>query len=197
LISKEEITPEQLLAAYARGYFPMAKSKDDPELYWFSPDMRGVIPLEGFRVPRSLAKDLCKNPFEVRVDIAFREVIAACGERQDTWINENILRLYTALYDRGFAHSVECWRNGKLVGGLYGLALGGAFFGESMFSLESNASKAALIALVERLKTAGYVLLDAQYTNEHLRQFGIIGMPKAEYLEKLREALTVMPEPLA
>ncbi len=194
---KNSITPEQLLAAYAGGYFPMAENKDSAELYWFSPEMRGIFPLDAFHVPRSLAKFLKDEPFEIRVDTAFAEVIGACAGRDSTWINDDIVQLYTQLAQKGFAHSVECWRGDVLAGGLYGVALGGAFFGESMFSREPNASKAALVALVEKLKAAGYVLLDAQYVNEHLVQFGIMEIPKAEYLQRLEKALKARPGKLA
>jgi leucyl/phenylalanyl-tRNA--protein transferase len=189
-------TTDQLLAAYASGYFPMAENRDDPEIHWFYPEARGIIPLDNFHVPQSLAKFIKKKPFEITTDQAFPEVIAACAERDDgTWINDTILKLYNELAQKGFAHSVECWREGKLVGGLYGVALGGAFFGESMFSREENASKVALVHLVQLLKTAGYALLDAQYVNEHLKQFGIIEIPREEYLERLQEALKIIPQP--
>jgi leucyl/phenylalanyl-tRNA---protein transferase len=190
----EKPTPEQLLAAYANGYFPMAESRDAKELYWFYPEKRGILPLEHFHVPAKLAKFIKAKSFTVTVNNAFAEVIAACAAREDTWINDEIITLYNTLYAKGFAHSVECWQEDKLVGGLYGVALAGAFFGESMFSRTTNASKVALVHLVELLKKSGYRLLDTQYVNEHLKQFGIVEIPRKEYLEKLKEALKVRPD---
>jgi len=188
-----------LLAAYANGYFPMALEKDDPELYWFSPTERGVLPIEGFNVPRGLARAMKKYDYTVTVDADFEAVIRACGtitrHRQDTWINEEIIQLYTALHRMGHAHSVETWSGGKLVGGLYGVSLGGAFFGESMFSRASEASKIALVTLVDILREAGYQLLDTQYVNDHLKQFGIEAVPKRRYMTKLENALNASPNP--
>ncbi len=193
------LTPEMLLVAYANGYFPMAMAKDDPELYWFSPEERGVLPLEGFNIPRGLKRATREHDFTLRVDTAFEEVIRACGtltkERRETWINEEIVQLYTALFEMGFAHSVETWRGGKLVGGLYGISLGGAFFGESMFSRAPEASKVALVTLVEILREAGYQLLDTQYVNDHLKQFGVEGWSKKRYKTKLEKALNASPNP--
>jgi leucyl/phenylalanyl-tRNA---protein transferase len=191
----EKLTGELLLQAYANGYFPMAESRDAKQLYWFYPEKRGVIPLEEFHVPATLAKFLRKNPFTVTVDKAFPGVIRACAERhEDTWINDEIIALYCTLHEQGFAHSVECWENDMLVGGLYGVALAGAFFGESMFSKKPNASKVALVHLVKLLKNAGYTLLDTQYVNDHLKQFGVMEIPREEYLEKLQAALRVTPQ---
>lgn len=193
------LTPEMLLAAYANGYFPMALEKDDPELYWFSPTERGVLPIEGFNVPRGLARAMKKYDYTVTVDADFEAVIRACGtitrHRQDTWINEEIIQLYTALHRMGHAHSVETWSGGKLVGGLYGVSLGGAFFGESMFSRASEASKIALVTLVDILREAGYQLLDTQYVNDHLKQFGVEAVPKRRYMTKLENALNASPNP--
>ncbi len=195
LLRAKTITWELLLAAYASGYFPMAENRDDPEIHWFYPEQRGIIPLDDFHVPQSLAKFIRKNPFEITTDKAFPEVIKACAERDDgTWINDTILRLYCELWEKGFAHSVECWRDGKLMGGLYGVALGGAFFGESMFSRATGASKVALVHLVQLLETAGYRLLDTQYVNEHLKQFGVIEIPREDYLKRLEAALAITPE---
>ena len=186
---------ELLLNAYASGYFPMADNHNTLEIHWFYPEQRGIIPLETFHVPQSLAKFIRKNPFEITTDTVFPEVIQSCAEREDgTWINDTILKLYCQLHEKGFAHSVECWRNGKLAGGLYGVALGGAFFGESMFSRETNASKAALVHLVQLLKSNGYHLLDTQYVNDHLKQFGVIEIPRDDYLQRLKEALAVTPQ---
>lgn len=197
-MSDPEVTWEFLLAAYANGYFPMADTKDSEVLHWMYPEMRGILPLDNFHIPRSLAKFIRKSPFRITTDTAFPEVIRACAEttpgRRETWINAPIIKLYTELWQNGFAHSVECWQGTELVGGLYGVAIASAFFGESMFSRASNASKVALVYLVELLKNAGYILLDAQFTNEHLLQFGIIEIPRADYLERLANALQIMPE---
>ena len=188
-----EITPEVLLKAYACGIFPMAESADDPGLFWVEPELRGIIPLDGFHVPKRLARTMRKNAFDVRFDTAFAAVIDGCAEatpnRRETWINRRIRDLYIALHRRGNAHSVECWREGHLVGGLYGVSLGAAFFGESMFSRVPDASKVALVHLVERLRDRRYRLLDTQYSNEHLKQFGVIEVPRADYAEMLEDAL--------
>lgn len=189
-----KITADTLLAAYADGYFPMAKSRDDPQLYWFHPEQRGVLPLETFHVPVRLARFMRKRPFTVTVDKAFADVIRACAVREDTWINNTIIALYCELHERGFAHSVECWREDTLVGGVYGVALGGAFFGESMFSRTTNASKVALVHLVELLKKTGYRLLDTQYVNDHLKQFGAEEIAREEYMRRLDEALNAPPQ---
>jgi leucyl/phenylalanyl-tRNA--protein transferase len=194
------LTADQLLIAYAQGYFPMAQGRDGKKLNWYDPELRGVLPLESFHVPRSLRKFLRVCPYEVRVDTAFEAVIRACADmrtaaRNDTWINDEIIQLYCELAARGHAHSVECWAGGALMGGLYGVSLGGAFFGESMFSHAENASKVALVHLVERLKRAGYTLLDTQYVNEHLLQFGVLEIARADYLALLANALKVSPSP--
>lgn len=195
----EPLTPQMLLAAYANGYFPMALEKDDPELYWFSPEERGVLPLDTFHVPKSVKKALADQRFTLKVDTAFEQVIRACGtltaSRDETWINEEIVQLYTALHRMGHAHSVESWHEGELVGGLYGISLGGAFFGESMFSRRPEASKVALVTLVEVLREAGYQLLDTQYVNEHLKQFGVEAISKRRYMTKLEKALSASPNP--
>lgn len=199
MTQNEPLTPDMLLAAYANGYFPMALNKDDPELYWFSPEERGVLPLDTFNIPRGLARAMKKHDYIITVDTAFGEVIRACGtltnERDETWINENIVQLYTALFEMGHAHSVEVWQEEKLIGGLYGVSLGGAFFGESMFSRAADASKMALVRLVEILRAAGYELLDTQYVNDHLKQFGVEAWPKERYMTKLENALSASPNP--
>ena len=188
-----EITPELLLRAYSIGLFPMADSADDPELFWVEPDIRGVIPLDAFHVSRSLAKTIRRNPFDIRYDTAFNAVVAACAaaapDRPSTWINAKIKSLYSTLHRMGHAHSVEAWAGGELVGGLYGVSLGAAFFGESMFSRRTDASKICLVHLVERLKTKGFRLLDTQFTTEHLKTFGAIDVPKADYEDMLANAL--------
>jgi leucyl/phenylalanyl-tRNA--protein transferase len=187
------IQPELLVSAYASGWFPMAM--EDGEIRWFSPDPRGVIPLDRFHVPQRLARIRRQGRFTEEIDRAFEAVIRACAEierdRDDpgTWITEEIIESYCALHDRGIAHSVETWRNGRLVGGLYGVTLGGAFFGESMFHREANASKVALMALVDRLRARGYTLLDTQWTTAHLEQFGAIEMPRYAYLKQLEKSL--------
>lgn len=189
-----EITPELLLRAYSIGLFPMADSADDPELFWVEPDMRGVIPLDEFHVSRSLAKTIRQKPFDIRFDTAFDAVLAACAEaapdRPSTWINKKIKSLYGTLHRMGHAHSVEAWEGDRLVGGLYGVSLGAAFFGESMFSRRTNASKICLVHLVERLRERGFRLLDTQFTTEHLKTFGAIDVPKIDYEDMLANALT-------
>ncbi len=194
------ITPEILLSAYAKGYFPMAASQYDKELHWFYPQRRGIIPLDGFHVSGSLAKFLHKHPFEIRFNHDFAATIKACADirtpaRRDTWINHTIISLYTALHSQGHAHSMECYKNNVLVGGLYGVSLGGAFFGESMFSKVSGASKVALVHLVELLRDSSFELLDTQYVNEHLKQFGVIEITRADYLRRLEKALNASPNP--
>jgi leucyl/phenylalanyl-tRNA--protein transferase len=191
-----EIDVNDLLRAYAYGIFPMAESADSDELLWFEPVMRGLIPLEGFHVSSRLRRTVRQDRFELSHDIAFREVMMACAGnsrtgRETTWINRRILDLYTELHRHGFAHSVETWRDGRLVGGLYGVSLGGAFFGESMFSLETDASKVALVHLVARLRFGGYRLLDTQWLTAHLSQFGAFEVPKTKYRRLLQEALEV------
>jgi leucyl/phenylalanyl-tRNA--protein transferase len=189
-----EITPHLVLRAYAEGLFPMAESASADELFWYDPDHRGILPLDRFHVPRRLERTLRQERFEVRFDTAFPAVILACAAehpgRASTWINRDIVRLYCQLHELGFAHSVESWEQDELVGGLYGVALGGAFFGESMFSRRSNASKVALVHLVDRLRAGGFVLLDTQFVTEHLRQFGAVEIPRAEYRRRLDQALT-------
>lgn len=188
-----EITPEILLRAYSVGIFPMAESADDPTLHWVEPHRRGIIPLDGFHVPKRLARTIRSGTFEIRIDHDFDAVIAACAApgrgRENTWINERIRGLYRALFDLGHCHTVETWRDGRIAGGLYGISLGAAFFGESMFSVERDASKVALAHLVERLRHGGFVLLDTQFTTEHLRRFGATDIGRKEYQRRLDEAL--------
>ncbi len=176
-----------LIHAYRNAIFPMAM--DDGEIAWFSPDPRTIIPLDTFHVPHGLRRTLKKGLFEIRVDSAFREVMAGCAEREETWINEEITESYVELHRRGCAHSVEAWQDGRLVGGLYGVALGGAFFGESMFHTVTDASKVALHALVERMLTRGFTLLDTQWTTAHLRTFGALEIPRSVYLQLLAASL--------
>ena len=187
------LTPALLLRAYAEGIFPMAESRDDPALYWVSPEKRGVIPLNGFHVPRRLARVVKSDRFTVTHDAAFRDVMRACAAPRpghpQSWINEEIIRLYTALHVAGHAHSMECWRGGELAGGLYGVHLGAAFFGESMFSRQTDASKVALVHLVATLKLGGFRLLDAQFLTPHLARFGAVEITRESYLEDLRTAM--------
>ncbi|HEV7372498.1 leucyl/phenylalanyl-tRNA--protein transferase [Arenibaculum sp.] len=189
----EELTPTLLLRAYAVGVFPMAEDADSPELYWFDPERRGILPLDGFHVPRRLLRTVRRRHFEVTVDRGFEDVIRACAEpapdRPKTWINAEILRLYLELHALGHAHSVECRLDGRLVGGLYGVSLGGAFFGESMFSRVTDASKVALVHLVARLRRNGYALLDTQFVTGHLRQFGALEIPRHLYRARLAPAV--------
>ncbi len=190
-----ELTPSLVLRAYAMGIFPMAESKDAETVYWIDPDLRGIMPLEAFHVPRRLKRTIRQGRFEIRCDHDFDAVIDACAEtgtrRNDTWINPEVRRLFRALHAMGLVHTVECWREGRLVGGLYGLALGGAFFGESMFSRERDASKVALVHLAARLAHGGFTLLDSQFITEHLSQFGAIEIPREEYRDRLDEAVAV------
>lgn len=170
------------------------------EIRWYSPDPRGIIPLDGFHASRRLARLVRQGRFAIRVDTDFQAVIRACAERQDedgTWIDDEILDSYCSLHDRGLAHSIETWQDDQLVGGLYGVAIGGAFFGESMFHRATDASKVALVALVERLRARGFVLLDTQWLTDHLTQFGAIEIPRRRYLRLLEAALTVEPAPFS
>lgn len=196
--SAAAIAVDELIKAYALGYFPMARARDDDHAVWVLPDERGVLPLEAARAPRRLKRLLRAEPFEIRIDTAFPAVIEACAaetkNRPDTWINDAIVEAYTELHYRGLAHSVECWRDDALVGGLYGVALGAAFCGESMFSREANASKIAFLYLVAILKRGGFHFIDAQFYNEHLAQFGLIAVPNTEYQNMLRTALASRAE---
>ncbi|MEM6762750.1 MAG: leucyl/phenylalanyl-tRNA--protein transferase [Pseudomonadota bacterium] len=188
-----EITPEVLLKAYACGIFPMAESADDPGLYWIEPERRGVLPLEGFHVPRRLARLVRQERFTIKIDNDFDGVLAGCAApapgRQRTWINARIRQLYSNLFEMGQAHSVEAWLDGALVGGLYGVRLRGAFFGESMFSDMRDASKVALVHLAALLKSGGFKLLDAQFITDHLMQFGADEISRRAYQVALDEAL--------
>lgn len=187
------LTADQILRAYALGVFPMARQHDDPKLYWVDPEKRGILPLKDFHLPRSLKKVLKHGTFEMKIDTAFDQVLDLCAEstarRPETWINAEIVRLFTDLHHAGLAHSVESWQDGKLVGGLYGLSLGSAFFGESMFSRATDASKAALAYLAALMKKGGYTLLDTQFVTDHLAQFGAVEIPRRDYLRMLAQAL--------
>ncbi len=188
-----ELQPELLLQAYAVGVFPMAEGRHDPRLFFVDPDKRGIIDLDRFHIPRSLRKTVRRRPFEVVCNRAFIDTIDGCAaatqKRPDTWINPEIRRLYIALHERGHAHSVECWCDGELVGGLYGVTLGGAFFGESMFSRATDASKVALVHLVARMRARGFTLLDTQFITDHLKQFGAEEIPRDDYRDLLAQAI--------
>lgn len=188
---RHALTPHLLVMAYRAGFFPMAESREGP-LAWFSPDPRGIIPLETFRISRSLRRVVQKGTFTVRVDSVFEQVMRACAEREETWISEEIIEAYTALHTLGFAHSVECWQGDRLAGGLYGVAIGAAFFGESMFSRTRDASKVALVHLVVRLRARGYLLLDTQWLTPHLERFGALEIPRSRYMALLTKAVTAV-----
>ncbi len=188
-----ELTPDLLLRAYATGLFPMAESAEDPELFWVDPERRGILPLDSLHIPRRLKKTLRQGRFEVTADRDFLGVLRGCAERtpnrKSTWINAEIIRLYAALHAMGAAHSIECWHEERLVGGLYGVALGGAFFGESMFSRITDASKVGLIHLVARLRRGGFTLLDTQFVTAHLARFGAVEISRRVYRKRLDAAL--------
>jgi leucyl/phenylalanyl-tRNA--protein transferase len=188
-----KLDPQVLLAAYSTGVFPMSEAADDPAVYWVRPDVRGIIPLDAFYIPSSLARTIRRRKFEVRINTAFGAVMQGCaestGERPLTWINQPIYDGYNALFQMGHCHSVEAWADNQLVGGLYGVTLGGVFFGESMFSRQTDASKVCLVALVERLKARDFKLLDTQFTTDHLKRFGAIDVPRKQYEKLLSSAL--------
>jgi leucyl/phenylalanyl-tRNA--protein transferase len=187
--SAVEIIPSDLLLyAYCNAMFPMAESREGP-LYWYSPDPRAILPLDGLKVSRSLHQVLKKNLFDVRVNTAFEDVIRACAEREDTWISEQIVQSYLELHRLGYAHSVESWKDNKLAGGLYGVTMGAAFFGESMFHSVRDASKVALVFLVERLRERGFELLDTQFITPHLARLGGVEISKDEYIARLKQAI--------
>lgn len=190
-----EITPELIIRAYRAGIFPMSEDAEDENLFWVSPEMRGIIPLDGFHISTSLRKAIRKSGFTVKVDTDFDAIIQGCAtvgaDRDTTWINRTIRQVYGELFRRGVAHTVEVWDGPELVGGLYGLAIGGAFFGESMFHRRTNASKIAMAHLVERLNAGGFVLLDTQFVTDHLTSLGGIEIPRAQYEERLAQALLI------
>jgi leucyl/phenylalanyl-tRNA--protein transferase len=190
-----ELTPELLLKAYACGVFPMADSRDSPDVFWVDPPERGILPLDAVHLPRRLRRTIKQAPYRVTIDTAFSRVMQACAQstanRKDTWINETILHLYSRLHERKHAHSVECWDGNELVGGLYGVRIGGAFFGESMFHRATDASKIALMYLVARLRVGGFTLLDTQFTTDHLSQFGTAEIPRGTYHQRLAQAVLV------
>lgn len=187
------ITLDMLLRAYAQGIFPMSESRHDPHISWFDPHKRGILPLETFHVPRRLARTIRDQPYRVRTDTAFQAVVEGCASprpgRWTTWINDSIIQMFTGLHSIGHAHSVECWEDNELIGGLYGVSLGAAFFGESMFSLHKDASKIALTYLVARLRAGGFTLLDTQFVTAHLQKFGALEISRSEYLRRLKSAM--------
>lgn len=185
----DEITPEILLRAYAMGIFPMAEARDDPAIHWVDPRKRGILPLDSFHISRSLARRLRDPELHVTTDIAFADVVNACADRDETWISHRIQSLYQALHTRGYAHSVEVWQDGQLAGGVYGVVLGGVFFGESMFSRRVDGSKIALAHAVSRLRAGGFRLFDTQFLTPHLASLGGIEIPRADYHRRLAEAL--------
>ena len=189
------LTPEIILRAYSLGIFPMAKSRHDNELFWVDPELRGIIPLTGLHVSKSLRKQVLNKPFEIRYNTDFTGIITGCAgqakDRQETWINNEIITLYSQLFEQGFVQTVECWQGDELVGGLYGISLKGAFFGESMFSHKSNASKIALIHLIARLNEDGFTLLDTQFITDHLISIGAIEIARSDYLNRLNKALLI------
>ena len=185
----QSLTPDILLRAYGIGIFPMAESRDNPEIHWVDPKRRGVFPLDGFHISRSLAKHILTADYRVSVNEAFSEVVAGCADRPVTWINAEITGLYTALHQMGFAHSLEVWQGDALIGGVYGVTLGAAFFGESMFSRQTNASKTALAYLTHRLGAGGFALFDTQFLTPHLASLGAVEIPRAEYQRRLAAAV--------
>jgi leucyl/phenylalanyl-tRNA--protein transferase len=187
---EQNIDHDFVVTAYRNGYFPMAESRTGP-ISWYSPDPRAILPLDEFKISRSLRRTVHKGIFEIRINTAFPRVIRACAGRAETWISDDMIRLYTLLHERGDVHSVEAWHGDSLAGGLYGVAIGGAFFGESMFSVETDASKVALVYLVARLRERGFLLLDTQFVNAHVLQFGAREIPRRAYLKLLAQALRV------
>ncbi|OOY28763.1 leucyl/phenylalanyl-tRNA--protein transferase [Thioclava sp. L04-15] len=185
----DRLSAELLLAGYAQGIFPMAESRENPQLHWFDPAMRGIVPLENFHISRSLAKHLRRGNYTISTNRAFRAVVEGCADRDETWINGPLFALYDQLHAAGFAHSLEVWQDGDLAGGIFGITLGGAFFGESMFSRRTNASKTALAYLVDRLRQAGFSLFDTQYITPHLASLGAVEIPRADYRARLARAL--------
>ncbi len=180
-----------ILNAYARGIFPMSEARDDDQIFWVDPEQRGVIPLDGFRISRSLRKTILRDPYDIRIDTDFVGVIEGCADREETWINDEIFSIYMGLHSEGHAHSVEVWDNDALVGGVYGVTLRGAFFGESMFSRRRDASKIALAYLVSRLNAGGFQLFDTQFITPHLSSLGAIEISRSSYHQALQAALSV------
>ncbi|WP_116084346.1 leucyl/phenylalanyl-tRNA--protein transferase [Tropicimonas sp. IMCC34011] len=185
------LTPSILLRAYAAGIFPMAESSTSPEIYWVDPEVRGILPMGGLHISRSLRRTILRDEVSISFDTDFDGVMAGCADREETWINPQIRALYGSLHERGFAHSIEVRRGTDLVGGVYGVSLGGIFFGESMFSRRTDASKIALVYLMDRLRQSGFVLFDTQFTTPHLKRLGACDVPRTAYHQMLREGLDV------
>lgn len=186
---RPKVTPDLLLRAYSAGIFPMSEGRADPGLFWVDPPMRGILPINGFHISRSLARDIRAERYDIRINADFAATVQGCAAREETWINDQIADLYDQLHAAGFAHSVEVWEGGALVGGVYGVALGAAFFGESMFSRRTNASKIALAYLVKRLRYGGFQLFDTQFVTDHLLTLGAMEIPRADYRKRLERAL--------
>jgi leucyl/phenylalanyl-tRNA--protein transferase len=184
-----KISPELLLAAYRAGVFPMSEGRDDPEVFWVDPRQRGILPLDAFRLSRSLRKTMRRGHLHATTDLAFTRVVEGCAAREETWINGTIFDLYARLHAQGHAHSVEVWRDDVLVGGVYGVVIGGAFFGESMFSNATDASKMALVYLIDRLRTQGFLLFDTQFVTDHLLSLGAVEIPRSTYHARLADAV--------
>lgn len=180
-MDSQDLTPELLLQAYRMGVFPMAESADDPEVFWVDPRRRGIFQMDGFHVSRSLARRIRRGGYEVTLNRAFADTLIACADREETWINQAIFQLYCDLHRLGYAHSLEIWSQDRLVGGVYGVSIGGAFFGESMFSRQTDASKIALAYLIDRLRQCGFMLFDTQFVTPHLRSLGAIEIPRRDY----------------
>lgn len=191
---EHRLTPELLIRAYASGVFPMAEARDDDQVFWVDPDQRGILPLDNFHISRSLRKAILRGDYEIRTNTAFAEVVEACADRPETWINATIFAAYQELHRLGLAHVLEVWDGDRLIGGTYGVSLGGAFFGESMFSRRRDASKIALAYLVDRLRQAGYRLLDTQFLTDHLASLGGVEIPRDDYHQKLAQALEVVAD---
>ncbi len=195
VIMDMDFTLEDVVNAYKSGLFPMADSRESDDFYWYDPPLRGQLSIENLHVPERLRRTVLKFPYDIKIDTAFAQVIDGCAitapDRPETWINKTIRDLFIALHEAGFAHSVEAWKEDRLVGGLYGIAIGGAFMGESMFSRARDASKIALVHLCARLREGGFIVLDTQYTNAHLEQFGVYEIPRDEYVQKLNKALKI------
>ena len=183
------LSPELLLRAYSAGVFPMSEGRDDPRVFWVDPERRGIMPLDGFYLSRSLKRTILRKPYELTLDLNFEDVVRGCADRDETWINDTIFRAYFALHRLGYAHSVEAWDGDRLVGGVYGVTLGRAFFGESMFSTERDASKIALATLVAHLGQTGFELFDTQFLTEHLASLGAVEIDRDDYRERLDHAL--------
>jgi leucyl/phenylalanyl-tRNA---protein transferase len=183
------LSPELLLRAYAAGVFPMSEAQDDPRVFWVDPERRGILPIDGFHLSRSLRRTILNHPFELTLDLAFEDVVRGCAARDETWINDTIFRAYFALHRLGYAHSIEAWDGDRLVGGVYGVALGRAFFGESMFSDETDASKVALATMIAHLGRTGFELFDTQFVTDHLATLGAVEISRADYHEALDAAL--------